>query len=107
MNPNNKVMHEELICKVFMEETSPIDIIKFYNSVFIVNMKNFISMLKEKGLNTSKIASRKHSILQSPLKGIIPREINFKQSKNVMNKHHMTPQTQLLYAYNESPLLKH
>ena len=65
-------MHEELICKVFMEDMAPIDIIKFYNSVFIVNMKNFISVLKEKGIN-NKVGSRKHSILQSPLKGIIPK----------------------------------
>ena len=51
----------------------PIDIIKFYNSVFIVNMKNFVSMLKEKGLKNSTLPTRKHMILQSPLKGIIPK----------------------------------
>jgi hypothetical protein len=41
----------------------------------------------------------------SPLKEIIPRDINFKQKSKVA-KGAMTPQTQLLYAYNESPLLK-
>lgn len=66
-------MHEELICKVYMEDAPPIDIIKFYNTVFIVNMKNFISLLKEKGFQSSRIGSRKHTILQSPLKGIIPK----------------------------------
>ena len=43
----------------------------------------------------------------SPLKGIIPKEINFKGKINNRGKGNTTPQTQLLYAYNESPLLKY
>ena len=51
----------------------------------------------------------------SPLKAIIPKQINCK-SKNFAgnttnatnkNKNGMTPQTQLLYAYSESPILKY
>lgn len=50
----------------------------------------------------------------SPLKAIIPKQINCK-SKNFVNnvsvanknKNGMTPQTQLLYAYSESPILKY
>jgi hypothetical protein len=51
----------------------------------------------------------------SPLKSIIPKEIicKSKQFNNIANnvnnktKNGMTPQTQLLYAYSESPILKY
>lgn len=33
-NPNNKSLHEEIICKVDMGTAEPLDIIKFYNKVF-------------------------------------------------------------------------
>lgn len=43
----------------------------------------------------------------SPLKTIIPRDINFKHKPKMHNgKSNVTPQPQLLYAYNESPILK-
>lgn len=44
----------------------------------------------------------------SPLKTIIPKDINFKQKPKVLaGKSNVTPQPHLLYAYNESPLLKY
>lgn len=43
----------------------------------------------------------------SPLKAIIPKEINFKSKNNPKLKGNMTPQTQLLIAYNESPIMKY
>lgn len=47
----------------------------------------------------------------SPLKAIIPKQISFKGQGNNFNlgknKGNITPQTQLLYAYNESPILKY
>jgi hypothetical protein len=47
-NPNNKALHEEIICKVDMGYgADPLDIIKFYNKVFrnaIVNHLEEINM---------------------------------------------------------------
>ena len=44
----------------------------------------------------------------SPLKTIIPKDINFRQKpKPTIGKGNITPQPQLLYAYNESPILKY
>ena len=38
---------------------------------------------------------------------IIPKDINFRQKPKVLRKGNVTPQPQLLYAYNESPILKY
>lgn len=51
--------------------------------------------------------NKKNVVLLSPLKAIIPKEISFKGHNANKNKGNMTPQTQLLYAYNESPILKY
>ncbi len=57
-------------------------------------------------LASSKI-SKKNSLLMSPLKAIIPKEVGYKNKNQANNKNGITPQTQLLYAYNESPILKY
>jgi len=51
--------------------------------------------------------SKKNALLMSPLKTIIPKDINFRQKPKVLRKGNVTPQPQLLYAYNESPILKY
>lgn len=43
----------------------------------------------------------------SPLKAIIPKDINFRQKPKIVVKGNITPQPQALYAYNESPILKY
>lgn len=64
--------------------------------------------MNENYVTQSSMNSKKNSILMSPMKNIIPKQINFK-SKNMMgnnpnnrnkNPASMTPQTQLLYAYS-------
>lgn len=50
----------------------------------------------------------------SPMKAIIPKD-SFKAKTNIVNNpnaknrnnNNMTPQTQLLFAYNESPMMKY
>ena len=43
----------------------------------------------------------------SPMKNIIPKDINFRANKNKNLKGNATPNTQLLVAINESPFLKY
>ena len=105
-NPYNKTIHDDLIFKVFMENTEPVDIIKFYNSVFIARLKGFTKFLQERSQGNNVFQDRKNLVLQSPLKTIIPKDMNKVQKKTMMNKNVMTPQTSLLYAYHESPLLR-
>lgn len=95
-------MHEEIICKCYVNQEKRVDIIKFYNSVFIGigNIKPFITSAKENGGVQLKGAS----FLQSPLRAIIPKELSF--NKLQQKKGPKTPQTNLLYAYTESPMLK-
>ena len=102
VNPYNKSLHEELIFKVYMEDQSPVDIIKFYNNVFIVKMKRFTRILAEKGQGTiHQTPGRKNIIMQSPLKSIIPRQLNNRQNKKTIGgKSNLTPHSNLLYAYN-------
>lgn len=89
-----------------MHDDDPVDIIKFYNSVFIARLKKFTKVLQEKGNGGSIHHDRKNAVLQSPLKNIIPKDLNRNLKKGLSGKSIMTPQTQLLYAYNESPLLR-
>jgi hypothetical protein len=45
--------------------------------------------------------------LKSPLRSIIPKELGLHKMQNNVNKPHQTPNTsKLLYALNESPLMK-
>lgn len=59
--------------------------------------------------------NKKNALLMSPLKAIIPKDTfklkNIGNNSNNLNgkgrNGQMTPQTQLLFAYNESPILKY
>lgn len=100
---------EAIVCRVYINENEkPLDIIKFYNSYFLTeNLKKYIQTLHD-GHQTNR-NKKKNDLLASPLKAIIPSNINFKQKQKVNQnlKGNITPQTQLLYAYNESPILKY
>jgi hypothetical protein len=63
-------------------------------------------VLQEKGNGGSIHQDKKNLVLQSPLKNVIPKDLGRNQKKGLSGKSIMTPQTQLLYAYNESPLLR-
>jgi hypothetical protein len=83
------------------------DIITFYNQIFIQNekFKEFITNIRNNNGNNLSASnvnknSKKNAVMNSPLKLIIPK-LNFKQKNNPGTKNNsMTPQTQLLYAYN-------
>lgn len=89
------------------------NIISFYNDVFIkkTELKDFIvssfTDSNSRNINAQR-NSKKNIVLMSPIKAIIPKELMFKgQGNNYKNKGNITPQTHLLYAYNESPILKY
>ena len=106
-NPNLKSSLENIVCRVFISDNErSLDIIKFYNQYFLTDgLKKFIQALHEGNqVNKNK---KKNDLLASPLKAIIPNNINFKQKQKITGKGNVTPQTQLLYAYNESPILKY
>ena len=103
--------------KVYInEDNQDGTIISFYNDVFIkrTELKDFIvgsfTDSNNRNINAQK-NSKKNIVLMSPLKAIIPKELMFKGQGNNHNiskaKGSITPQTQLLYAYNESPILKY
>lgn len=122
-NPNLKDIIEDIIVHVYMsEEEPPNDIITFYNQMFLKfdKLKDFISNLRSNSSSTTalnNVASKnnkKNTLLMSPMKAIIPKDIPFKSKTNAVNNanvkgknNNMTPQTQLLFAYNESPILKY
>lgn len=103
VNTNNKPFHDEIICKVYLNDQR-VDIIKFYNSVFIGMMRTFITSVKDNQPMHHKAGA---PILQSPLRVIIPKELSFNKIPSQAKKAPKTPQTNLLYAYNESPILKY
>lgn len=79
-------------------------------------MKDFIVNNRNNGPSNSMIKNnKKNALLMSPLKAIIPKDTfklkNIANNLNNMNgkgrNGQMTPQTQLLWAYNESPILKY
>ena len=89
------------------DNEKPLDIIKFYNQYYLSteNLKKFIQSIHD-GYNVKN--NKKNTLLMSPLKTIIPKDINFRQKpKPTVGKGNITPQPQLLYAYNESPILKY
>lgn len=100
------------------DEDSPMDIITFYNQVFLkkVPLKEIIANIRNGTSSTTALNnvtnknSKKNTLLMSPMKAIIPKDLNFK-TKNLQNgkgkNNNLTPQNQFLYAYNESPLLKY
>ncbi|KRW99451.1 Cyclin-like protein [Pseudocohnilembus persalinus] len=119
----------EIIYNLNISENQKGDIITYYNQVFIQKIKSYIISKKQEfqqennqqsrpstpGCITGKYQSLQQysknpvlntQILQSPLKMMIPSNLqNVRKSLNKLPGH-MTPQTQMLYAYNESPLLK-
>lgn len=114
-NPNLKDIIQDIIVRVWVGEGQPeLDIISFYNKVYIKNnkIKDFITHLRTNG-NVDNKNNKKNTLLMSPMKAIIPRQINFKSKANINannakgKNNGLTPQTQLLYAYNESPILKY
>lgn len=68
-------------------------------------MKPFIASIKENQMMPTNRGGA--PVLQSPLRAVIPKELSFNKIQHNIKKAHKTPQTQQLYAYNESPLLKH
>jgi hypothetical protein len=98
---------ENIIYRVYIDEhEKPSDIIRFYNQYYLrtEELKKFIQTLYD-GHPVKN--NKKNSLLMSPLKTIIPRDINFKLKQKLQTgKGNVTPQPQLLYAYNESPILK-
>lgn len=106
-NPNLKEILDDIICNVYVGEgEAPKDVIKFYNDVYIKTneIKEYILSLRRG--NQARHNSKKNPILMSPMKAIIPKEINFRP-KNRQLKGNITPNTQLLVAYNESPFMKY
>ena len=92
----NRNLHNEVIFNVYISPTKKCDIINFYNKFFIPSLKSFIVNLPN---NFAKKENIEKGIISSSLQNIIPEEI--KKSYNSM-----TPKTQLLYAFTESPLIK-
>lgn len=98
-------------------------IISYYNSVYLIYVKEAaVSIYKSlrDEMPISEIASPSNQkyaksdsesknpaittqVFNSPLKSIIPTDVLKPISKLPSN---MTPQTQMLYAYSESPLMK-
>lgn len=87
-----------------MSEDKRADIIKFYNTEFINigNLREFISSNKE---NMGEKFQGGNAVLQSPLRAIIPKGISFNKVQQ-QKKGGKTPQTNLLYAYTESPMIQ-
>jgi len=62
-------------------------------------MKKYLQTIHE-GTNSGIQNKKKNDLIASPLRDIIPSNINFKQKQKIAGKGNVTPQTQLLYAYN-------
>ena len=125
-NTNLSDIIENIIVHVYMsEDEPPCDIINFYNKVFlqaekteklkdfITNVRNAANNGNANGMQNANKANKKNTLLMSPMKAIIPKD-SFKAKTTLMNNgntkgrnNNLTPQTQLLFAYNESPILKY
>jgi hypothetical protein len=77
-------------------------------------LKEFIANTRNGTVNGGNKNNKKNTLLMSPMKAIIPKD-SFKAKTNIVNNpnaknrnnNNMTPQTQLLFAYNESPMMKY
>jgi hypothetical protein len=123
-------LFHEIIYNVYIDSQRKGDIILFYNTVFITPMRSFIysQSIKKPATQTRPASpSLQNPIipnlpLQSPLKAMIPAGINSlslsnaanngkktpiysSYGKNPMTPSIMTPKTQMLYAFAESPFL--
>lgn len=108
-NQYNKESHDEMFHKIPVQDKDPINLIQFYNSVFVPPLKesiNHIIRYSSDYQSRDGHESKRNSVnplLQSPLKEILPRDLNKKNVKKAMKDQN----TNLLISYNDSPLLKH
>ncbi|KAM3140311.1 hypothetical protein pb186bvf_007667 [Paramecium bursaria] len=97
----SKAFIKKMVCNVYINYDTMGDIVQYYNQIFIPQVKQFlVKMTQEIKLTNipqspliNKNPALNNKILASPLRDVLPRVL-------------MTPSTQLLYAYQESPLLK-
>lgn len=121
----------QVIYEVLIHENEKADIITFYNKRFIPTFKQFLINLSNNnntnnndndndGNNTYNSNSNHYlsrQQFQSPLKQLIPADLKQKlthlktKSQHSLvppsHSHFMTPRTHFLYAYQESPTVKH
>ncbi|CAK86358.1 unnamed protein product (macronuclear) [Paramecium tetraurelia] len=110
----SKQFIKKIVCNTYISNDSMGDIVSYYNQSFIPQIKSFMLQMSHeiKSNNVpqspmnNKNPALNNKILDSPLRDILPRQQNF--TTNLQSQHAglMTPATQLLYAYQESPLLK-
>ncbi|KAL4446465.1 hypothetical protein ABPG74_001206 [Tetrahymena malaccensis] len=124
LNSHNKSMMRELIYAMPVAPNKLDTIVSYYNNVYLGFVKEaavqIYKSLKDEfqiseisspqshhKQSKSEIITRNPAIatpiFTSPLKSILPTDVRKSISKLPS---HMTPQTQMLYAYSESPLLK-
>ncbi|CAD8085560.1 unnamed protein product [Paramecium primaurelia] len=110
----SKQFIKKIVCNTYISNDSMGDIVSYYNQSFIPQIKSFMlqmsTEIKSNNVPQSPMNNKNpalnNKILDSPLRDIIPRQQT--QFTNLQSQHAglMTPATQLLYAYQESPLLK-
>jgi hypothetical protein len=106
LNPNNRHMHTEVICSVYVSPTERLDIIKFYNSVYTPLLESFIKALflaQDRPAPAFNASPLPNSLLHSPLKALLPKDL---AKKSASLRKGAGQRSQMMYAYNESPLLK-
>lgn len=114
MMSNDKQQSYEVIYNVTMNLNQKVDIITFYNNVFISTMKAFIGINKT-SLKAFKDKSQtpqiknpliSKKIIDTPLSSVLPS--GFQNLRKIGNEKNpiMTPKTHMLYAFAESPLMK-
>lgn len=102
----NKDDFAEVIHHVYIDENSEVDLIKFYNSVFITPMKSFLhSLSKNRALAESKASNtplikslNSPAVMQSPLRNYVTTNKVMTPSQKIG----LTPQTKALHAFGES-----
>ena len=100
VNPYNREAHLDIIHKI-NHQGAEINLVSYYNEVFIKHVKGYIVGLKA-APHHHQPNHHQNALLMSPLKEILPRDINKKKRKT--NK---DGNTNLLMACSDSPLLKH
>ncbi|CAD8094483.1 unnamed protein product [Paramecium sonneborni] len=110
----SKQFIKKIVCNTYISNDSMGDIVSYYNQSFIPQIKSFMLQMSNEIKSNSvpqspmnnKNPALNNKILDSPLRDILPRQQTFTQNFQSQPAGLMTPATQLLYAYQESPLLK-
>ena len=93
--------HEGLFKEIKINDYLSVDIIKFYNTIYIQNMKDYLT-----GKNYNGARPRISALNPpSPLKANLTTSLNYYENSPMRStmQNYMTPRTKKLWAFGESP----